>query len=107
MERKPNHPVPSSETEWQGCGRETVSRRLGPTSLFCVCAGTFFIFFKASYDFFQAASVSGFFNMKLVDPHNSQCNVCSWNSYLVTEGDVYVLFFVEQLCFAFLKKVQK
>lgn len=45
--------------------------------------------------------------MKLVDPHNSQCNICSWNSYLVTEGDVYVLFFVEQLCFAFLKKVQK
>lgn len=24
--------------------------------------------------------------MKLVDPHNSRCNVCSWNSYLNYRG---------------------
>ena len=56
------------------------SHRLGPTLLFLCVRASFF--FKAGYGFFQAASVWGFFNMKLVDPHNSLCNVCSWNSYL-------------------------
>lgn len=33
---KHNKPVTSSETKWQGWGKETPSWRLGPTSLFCV-----------------------------------------------------------------------
>lgn len=46
MERNPNHPALSNETEWQGCGRETVSRRLGPTLLFLCVWASFFFFFK-------------------------------------------------------------
>lgn len=45
VERNPNHPALSSETEWQGCGRETVSHRLGPTLLF-LCVRASFFFFK-------------------------------------------------------------
>lgn len=58
-------------------------------------------FFLARYGFSQAASMWGFVSVQLDDPHNSWCNVCSWNSYVDTKGHMYVLFFGEQLCFAF------
>lgn len=41
MERKPNQPVASSETEWQGCGRETLIG-LAQLCFFCVCGHLFF-----------------------------------------------------------------
>lgn len=63
--------------------------------------GACLVFILARYDFSQAASMWGFVSMQLDDPHNSWCNVCSWNSYVDTKGHMYVLFFGEQLCFAF------
>lgn len=66
------------------------------------CVGHVWVFL-ARYGFSQAASMWGFVSMQLDDPHNSWCNVCSWNSYVDTKGHMYVLFFGEQLCFAFKK----